>query len=262
MRLFGRSIFIVVCTAWLFPIASANGKASRLAISLDESPSLDTGNGNIDCDELQNDCFGNFALEFNPGYGDNTTYPPYSEASSDDGHYNYQVSQKSDRWIKSVDILAAAFFLVAAAWLSLVILYSVMIVLILRMQARGEVDIYDDDFGRIFCFNRRFSVHLGCILRRYAIRLEQEGQQRSIQREGGGSHQETRQRVRIMTRLERRMALEAIFAKQSPASFVISVEASENTEVSEGPICAICLGEYGECVTDSFNVHNILKHTM
>jgi hypothetical protein len=247
MRLFGRRI--VACTAWLllilvFPIASANGKARLASLR----PSLDTGTGNIDCEELQNGCFGIKNAEFNPGYDDNTTtYPPSSEASSHDGHYNYQVSQKSDRWIKSVDILVATFFLVAAAWLSLVILYSAMIVLILRMQARGEVDIYDDDFGRIFCFNR--PVNLGCLLRRYAIRLEQEGRQRSIQREGGGRTRETRQRVRIMTRIERRMAMEAIFAKQSPASFVISVEASENSEAPEGPICAICLGEYGECVT-------------
>jgi hypothetical protein len=71
------------------------------------------------------------------------------------------------------DILVACFFFIAAIWLILATVYSVILLILLRLQARGELDIYDEDLGRVTICNGRFTLNFGCILRRYAIQLEE-----------------------------------------------------------------------------------------
>ena len=97
----------------------------------------------------------------------------------------------------SVDFLVAAFFLIAAAWLTLAFVYSVLVLIILRLRARGELDIYDEDFGRIYLIGRRCFIPLACILRRYVVTLNQNFDA---------------EQVRHMTREERRSAIEIIFS--------------------------------------------------
>ena len=38
-----------------------------------------------------------------------------------------------------MDILAAAFFVIAGAWLLIALMYSTMVVVFLRLRARGEL---------------------------------------------------------------------------------------------------------------------------
>lgn len=172
----------------------------------------------------------------------------------------------SDGWGRSrphgVDVLVATFFLAAAGWLFMAILYSLLILLVLRLQSRGELDLYDENFGRIFCCNRRFSINMGCVLRRYAIQLEEEQQRRSLaaMQQGHGAAGVSPRRVRIMTRVERREALESLLGEPAPKSVQVEVLTTrekqeqhvdccrpcDDDQSVEGPVCSICLGEYGK----------------
>jgi hypothetical protein len=148
----------------------------------------------------------------------------------------------TDHW-STMDILVAIFFLVAVGWLLMAIVYSVLILVLLRLQARGELDFYDEDFGLLRFGRLRF--RFSCILRRYAIQLEREQQQRQ-QRQFG----EEPPPVRIMTRDERRLAMEGLLTTNkevSPSSLPMGNGDGdgESDASEEGPICTICLGEYG-----------------
>jgi hypothetical protein len=165
-----------------------------------------------------------------------------------------------------LDILVATFFLIAACWLLAAIVYSVLILVLLRMQARGELDFDDEDFGLLLCCNGRFRLHFGCILRRYAIQLANEEQQRNRRRQrregeadddssNTNNNTTDERRIRIMTRGERRCAMERLLTAGSPDKDLKVVLCSTATEIatgdadsdaSEGPLCSICLGEYGE----------------
>ena len=162
----------------------------------------------------------------------------------------------------SIDILVAALFLIAAGWLILAIIYSVLILIVVRMRARGELDIYDENFGRIFLWGSRFYIPLGCILRRHVV-----------------AHNRRNESVRLMTREERRRAMELLLkeggndndrengqeqreeatgeqggdiqgeTEQSTPVAAESNNADDNvdTESNGEPVCSICLMEYGEC---------------
>ena len=86
---------------------------------------------------------------------------------------NLELTQKNLKNHRMTDILVACFFFVAAIWLILATVYSVILLVLLRLQARGELDIYDENLGRLVLCNGRFTIHFGCILRRYAIQLEE-----------------------------------------------------------------------------------------
>jgi hypothetical protein len=184
--------------------------------------------------------------------------PSTNSTSTQNGGYN-------DGWGSSrphgVDILVATFFLVAAGWLFMAILYSLLILIVLRLQSRGELDLYDENFGRIFFCNGRFSINCGCILRRYAIQLEEEQQRRSrASIQGHGAARVPPRRVRIMTRVERREAVESLLGKPAQKSVKVQVTTTRETkeqhvdcchhcdddQLVEGPVCSICLGEYGK----------------
>jgi hypothetical protein len=155
-----------------------------------------------------------------------------------------------------VDVLVAALFLIAAGWLVLAIIYSVLILIMVRMRARGELDIYDENFGRLFLCGRRCFIPLGCILRRHVIAMHSRSQ---------------RQTIRVMTREERRSAMEELLIEggrnEEGKSGEMGIQReqatsgtdvlSENVETTldhhpddhdslNGPMCSICLMEYGE----------------
>jgi len=68
---------------------------------------------------------------------------------------------------KLTDILVACFFFVAAVWLILATVYSVILLILLRLQARDELDIYDENLGRVTLRNG-LTLNFGCIVRRFA----------------------------------------------------------------------------------------------
>eukprot|EP00545_Synedropsis_sp_CCMP1620_P012003 CAMPEP_0119015714 /NCGR_PEP_ID=MMETSP1176-20130426/11474_1 /TAXON_ID=265551 /ORGANISM="Synedropsis recta cf, Strain CCMP1620" /LENGTH=355 /DNA_ID=CAMNT_0006969027 /DNA_START=226 /DNA_END=1293 /DNA_ORIENTATION=+ len=168
----------------------------------------------------------------------------------------------------SVDILVAALFLIAAGWLVLAIIYSVLILVVVRMRARGELDIYDANFGRIFLLGGRCFIPLGCLLRRHVVALNRRNHT-----------------VRLMTREERRSAMEELLtevgnnrtntenteegneerrAEQSvlpPTDTDTEAEAQDNhddIDTNGEPICSICLMEYENddvCFTSRTCVH-------
>ena len=74
---------------------------------------------------------------------------------------------------RTTDILVACFFFVAAVWLLMATAYSVVLLVLLRLQARGELDIYDENLGRISLCSDRIRLNFGWILRRYAVQLEE-----------------------------------------------------------------------------------------
>eukprot|EP00536_Pseudo-nitzschia_multiseries_P000888 jgi/Psemu1/282634/fgenesh1_pg.11_\ len=188
--------------------------------------------------------------------------------------------QKRRKKNRRTDILVACFFFVAGIWLILATIYSVILLVLLRLQARGELDIYDENLGKLVLCNGRFTLHFGCILRRYAIQLE-EDYQRQLQRRFGNSSSENDdeepQRIRIMTREERRKAVEELLGSSEKTADVESgspdkksrrrkdcdcksikdvsnspkksgmMTASPDTSFAssdEGPVCSICLVEY------------------
>lgn len=172
----------------------------------------------------------------------------------------------------SVDILVAALFLIAAGWLVLAIIYSALILIVVRMRSRGELDIYDENFGRIFLFGGRCYIPLGCLLRRHVVALNRR------------NHHQT---VRLMTRGERRSAMEELLAdaghtdnnstrnidgdgenggrsqhqqdQNAPAGATDGEDEENNDLDSNGePVCSICLMEYEEddvCFTSRTCVH-------
>lgn len=153
----------------------------------------------------------------------------------------------------SVDVLVAALFLIAAGWLVLAIIYSVLILIVVRMRARGEFDIYDENFGRLFLLGTRCYIPLGCILRRHVVAMQSRNR---------------RQSLHIMTREERRNAMELILTQsgdreqdveklEEPAYHVFAADEAATLEEEEGqqddiygsedePMCSICLMEYEE----------------
>ncbi|KAL3906364.1 MAG: hypothetical protein SGARI_004037 [Bacillariaceae sp.] len=50
------------------------------------------------------------------------------------------------RWT-GIDTIVSIFFAVAALWLIAATIYSIMLIMLIRLQSRGELDIYDEDLG-------------------------------------------------------------------------------------------------------------------
>jgi hypothetical protein len=198
--------------------------------------------------------------EFNNNQTNNQEISSFNHSAQD-----VHAPQPPARW-SGIDTLVAIFFAVAAIWLIAATIYSITLLVLIRLQARGELDIYDEDLGRFSFCNGRFSLHFGCILRRYAIQLERDYQRRLRQRYGNpNGHEDLPPEpgpIRIMTREERRHAVEQLLGIQpsklehfgpnspiiihektksvvGPASPTMSVGSSQ-----EGPECSICLDGY------------------
>ena len=138
-----------------------------------------------------------------------TTYPPSSSPWS--SHPDTPTDNtpqpdesSSEQWggnaaTSGLDVLIAAFFLIAATWLVLALIYSILVLIVVRMRARGHLDVYDETFGRFYLLGTRYYIPFGCVLRRYVIAMNQERT-----RDGEPVT------VRLMTREERRMAMERL----------------------------------------------------
>jgi hypothetical protein len=162
-----------------------------------------------------------------------------------------------------MDILSILFFLVAGAWLLVALFYSFLVLLFLRMRARGELgSIYDEDFGRVYlccgCY-----LPCGSVFRRYARHLQ-------LEEENGRSNSASP--IRFMTRHERRAAMEALLLDDGDGKEKEKSAENEGKEEDEleippgdaedrpeagahptgveeggsdaGPVCSICLADY------------------
>lgn len=156
--------------------------------------------------------------------------------------------------VQSMDVLAAVFFVVAAGWLLLAIMYACLALVFLRLRARGQLDrVYDEDFGRLYLC-RGYYIPFGWLLRRYIAHIQRES----------GQDRRSSVPVRFMSREERRCAMEVLLinpnkslspsslksptSPTSPSSSPVAVEsgASSGDLSTEGPTCSICLAEYEE----------------
>jgi hypothetical protein len=158
-----------------------------------------------------------------------------TQSPSDSADEVYNEKAPESIW-EGIDLLVAIFFVLAASWLFLAIVYSLILLLLLRLQARGRLDRDDESFGRLTFCNGRCSLYLGCFARRYATRLE-------MARNG-----ETPP-LRIMTRRERRAAMESLLALPTEAKLVDTAEIGKSGDIDEdgdGPVCTICLAGYGK----------------
>mmetsp|Transcript_34292 Transcript_34292/g.39040 ORF Transcript_34292/g.39040 Transcript_34292/m.39040 type:complete len:456 (-) Transcript_34292:144-1511(-) len=192
---------------------------------------------------------------------DNTLSPSYLDRPPTSPPNLRYGNDWSETTATSVDVLVAALFLIAAGWLVLAIIYSVLILIVVRMRARGELDIYDENFGRLFLLGTRCYIPLGCILRRHVVAMQ--------------SRNRGRQSLHIMTREERRRAMELLLADAKSRELEIEkpeeikpTEKQEEIKSAEGalpegnesaigsiendihssdnPVCSICLMEYEE----------------
>lgn len=184
----------------------------------------------------------------------------------------YASESGGSHWSVS-DILVFTFFVIAAIWLLVAIFYSLIILFLLRLQARGELDIYDENFGIYQFCGGRFTLRLSCILRRCAIQLEQEQQARHLQLyqgqgQGLDGSDTNLPPVRIMTRGERRMALEKLLLSRnkvvnSPDLQVPAGDSSTAEESEDRLVCAICLDDFdnnGSVFASSACVHCFHKN--
>ena len=138
-----------------------------------------------------------------------------------------------------MDILAAAFFIVAGAWLFVAVLYSSLVLIFLRLRSRGELgSIYSEEFGRVYLWRRGQGCYipLGWIFRRYIAHLQYEP--------GGSENNTPTTTVHFMTRDERRTAMETLLVKKKRKSCKkkydqnpkqISKSQTTETEVSSSP---------------------------
>jgi hypothetical protein len=145
----------------------------------------------------------------------------------------------------SMDILAAVFFVVAGIWLALAMSYSFMIVLFLRMRARGELDaIYDEEFGRIYLpgsSNHTYRLYLptGCIFRRYMHHLQQEQRRQPSSSSSSSSRAEAAAAAdaaaRYMTTEERRRAMEVLLWEQRDTQKTVHSRAAPVAAAAAAP---------------------------
>ena len=122
------------------------------------------------------------------------------------------------------------------------------------MRARGDLDVYDERFGRVY-FCCSCYLPLGCLLRRHILALHRA--------------QEQSQNVRVMARTERRHAMEQLLGRAAVAESVTEEHERGKEALSGGersstyttsnedrqgdlescegqePLCSICLMEYG-----------------
>ena len=99
--------------------------------------------------------------------------PDVDETTDTNVALDEEAIRKQLRKNRITDILVGIFFFIAAVWLILATGYSIILLVLLRLQARGELDIYDENLGRVVLFDGKITLHFGCILRRYAIQLEE-----------------------------------------------------------------------------------------
>ena len=166
-------------------------------------------------------------------------------------------------------------FLASIGLVALSIVYAIVVFVSLRMRSYGYLDVYNDDFGRVYCWNRRCFIPFGWFVRRFVLTERAEPAVDGV--------------VRFMTREERRTAVERLIrraggedggngngndehpfrgendgdddkhheersdriATEGDDALIQSNDASDVGDQSNTqPVCCICLGEYGtfECL--------------
>jgi len=196
--------------------------------------------------------------------------PPYSEPGGDYG--DPSVHLEARRGPNGLEILVAIFFFVAAAWLLIAVFYALLALIVLRLRARGRLDIYDEEFGRLYLYGTRFYIPCGCILRRYVVAFGHD-QPNSRSRSSEYRYISRSERRRAMAKLllgtgknkpyTRKETTETDEEMGSPSES--SAESRKNppraeddaedtslpdnadhSQSSEEPMCSICLAEYGK----------------
>ena len=250
MRLNAQRILLPLAVALWLPVSSAT--STRPGISF--CPSCPDNNEDYGTDSVSTATAAPSAT------------PPYVEdSSSQSTNWNVDASD-------GIDFLVAAFFLIAAGWLVLALVYSVLVLLVVRLRARGQLDVYDETFGRFYLFGTRCYIPLGCVLRRYVIAMDRDRQ---------GDHAT----VRVMSREERRSAMEKLLVADEEGGTTpecVSNTADSNDEKvptadaaggqlpdatdeeqqvpddasTEEAVCTICLGEYGKYMHFVLRAHS------
>lgn len=124
-----------------------------------------------------------------------------------------------------MDVLSVVFFLVAGIWLLAALLYSIMVLCILRMRNRDELgSVHDENFCRVQLCRTGYYLPLGCFFRRYARHFNLDDE---------------RPTTRPCTRQERRAAIEALLMSRN-VTFVLwrsksKVVKEEENSVVESP---------------------------
>ena len=210
--------------------------------------------------------------------------PPFDYSTLNGSNQNNDTSRQPGP--TALEILVAIFFFVAAAWLLIAVFYALLALVVLRLRSRGRLDLYDEEFGRMYVWRNRYYIPCGCLLRRYVVTF---GHDQSGNREGRSRSRD----YKHITRSERRLAIEKILfnhdgsqpPKKNPATMEeevspdiemfyekrsvhengIDTPESEQstTNNSEEPLCSICLAEYGKkrgrirlgCITISSPIH-------
>lgn len=190
------------------------------------------------------------------------------------GHTNSE--EETQAAPNGLQILVAIFFFVATAWLLIAIFYALMALVVLRLRSRGRLDLFDEEFGRLYIFGNRWYIPFGCILRRYAVTFGHDQVR-------GEAHSRSSDYKKIR-RSERRQAIEQILfgnavntdingdngskkqcLDEKVAEHMTSDGAAATTRIkgdgdsveypdpepsttsnSEGPVCSICLAGYGK----------------
>lgn len=150
------------------------------AMDVDQTIDIDSLNNALDqqndippLDQNNGDSEASNSKETVEGEIDSKQPSVVDENEKENENDNLELIEKELKNNRMTDILVACFFFVAAIWLILATVYSAILLILLRLQARGELDIYDENLGRLVLCNGRFTLHFGCILRRYAIQLEE-----------------------------------------------------------------------------------------
>lgn len=146
--------------------------------------------------------------------------------------------------MKTMDILATIFFVCAGVWLILAILYSVSVLVFLRMRQRGLLDdVNEPTFGRLYLFGTGCYIPMGWLFRYYTRHLS--------------GFEEPEAPVRVMSRRERRAAMESLLRGALVLAKTVNDKHDERSsdqdeekgtvndaDTVEGPMCSICLEGY------------------
>jgi len=216
--------------------------------------------------------------------------PPFADFSDGGGAFATPSSSTNNPYLEGsssgntagqspngLEILVAIFFFVAAAWLLIAVFYALLALLVLRLRATGQLDIYDEQFGRFYVPGTRFFVPCGCVLRRYVVAFGHD------QSRNGRRH---RSDYRYISRSERRSAIQKILIQEKTCDLKkkkssdqdeemgnILIEKSESpvkteesnaaaplengmdtssdhshSQCSEEAVCSICLAQYGRFI--------------
>lgn len=195
-------------------------------------------------------------------------------SSNNNNSNNNSMQETSPGSLNGMEILVAVFFCIAAVWLAAAVLYSILLLFVLRLRSQGRLNISDENFGQVSCCCVK--LQLAFLLRRYAIQVDPATDTSGGGTDGNGNGNGRASSQQLMTRSERRIAMEVVLLKnKNPSKQLVVAPASEpacctstlccvneddkndeddETKSIEEPCCTICLGEYGTWLVDKSGV--------